>query len=128
VLKKLKTLNIPPSPQCNDHEFIRRAFLDAAGVLPTPEEIKAFLGDKAPDKRAKLIDKLLDRPEFVDYWAYYWSDVFLVSSRTLPQPAMWSFYQFIRQASRTTNRGTSSLAKSSPPAAATCKMAQPIIS
>lgn len=97
VLKKLQALNIPPSELCQDHEFIRRAYLDAAGILPTPDEVKAFLGDKSPDKRIKLIDTLLQRPEFVDYWAYYWSDVFLVSSRSLPQPAMWSFYQFIRQ-------------------------------
>jgi hypothetical protein len=97
VLKKLEALHFPPSPPCDDSTFIRRAYLDAAGILPTPEEVRAFLADRRPDKRARLIDSLLRRPEFVDYWAYKWSDVLLVSSRRLPQPAVWAFYQFIRQ-------------------------------
>jgi hypothetical protein len=97
VLKKLETLRIPPSPQCTDREFVRRAFLDAAGILPTPEEQAAFLKDTRPDKRARLIDALLERPELVDYWTYRWSDVLLISSRRLAQPAMRSFYQFVRQ-------------------------------
>jgi len=97
VLQKLETLRIPPSPACSDEEFIRRAYLDAAGILPTAEEVRKFVADKAADKRAKLIDALLERPEFVDYWAYKWSDLLLVSTRKLPQPAVWSFYQFVRQ-------------------------------
>lgn len=97
VLKKLEALHIPPSGQCSDEEFIRRAFLDAAGILPTPEEVQKFLADSAPDKRAKLIDSLLERPEFVDYWAYKWSDMLLVSTRKLPQAGVWAFYQFVRQ-------------------------------
>ena len=56
-----------------------------------------FLADKSPDKRAKLIDALLERDEFVDYWAYKWSDLLLVSaSRKLRPNAMWSFYNWIR--------------------------------
>jgi hypothetical protein len=97
ILKKLQALHIPPSPACSDGEFIRRACLDAAGILPTPEEVKKFLADPVPDKRAKLIDALLDRPEFIDYWAYKWSDLLLVSTRRLPQSDTWAFYQFIRQ-------------------------------
>jgi hypothetical protein len=97
VLKKLQTLHLPPSPTCSDAEFIRRAYLDAAGILPTPAEVEKFVTDTAPDKRAKLIDALLARPEFVDYWTYKWSDLLLVSSRKLPQPAVWAFHQFIRQ-------------------------------
>src|SRR5262249_24579833 len=81
VLKKLEALHIPPSGQCSDEEFIRRAFLDAAGILPTPAEVQKFVADRSPDKRAKLIDALLERPEFVDYWAYKWSDLLLVSTR-----------------------------------------------
>jgi hypothetical protein len=96
-LKKLKALRIPPSPGCTDREFIRRAFLDAAGILPTAAELEKFLADSRPDRRSRLIDALLQRPEFVDYWAYRWSDMFLVSSRKLPQSGVWSFYQFIRQ-------------------------------
>ncbi|MGH9811384.1 MAG: DUF1549 domain-containing protein, partial [Terriglobia bacterium] len=97
VLNKLKTLHIPPSPICSDGEFIRRAYLDAAGILPSPDEVKRFVNDQRPDKRGRLIDALLKRPEFVDYWAYKWSDMLLVSSRRLPAPDVWSFYQYIRQ-------------------------------
>ena len=98
VLTKLRKLNLPPSPSCTDAEFIRRAFLDAAGILPTPDEVRLpFSSTRRPDKRAKLIDALLERPEFVDYWAYKWSDLLLVTSRRLPQPAVWSFYQYVRQ-------------------------------
>src|SRR5262249_15021377 len=97
VLKKLEALNIPPSPQCSDHEYIRRAYLDALGILPTPDEVQKFVADKSKDKRARLIDAILERPEFVDYWSYKWSDLLLISSRKLPQPAMRAFYQFVRQ-------------------------------
>lgn len=97
VLKKLADLRLPPSPQCTDSEFIRRVYLDAAGILPTPDEVRAFLTDTRPDKRARVIDALLDRPEYVDYWAYKWSDLLLISSRKLAQPAMRSFYQFVRE-------------------------------
>jgi hypothetical protein len=88
VLAKLKSLRIPPSSPCTDAEFIRRAYLDAAGILPTPDEVRRFIAETTPDKRAKLIDALLERPEFVDYWAYKWSDLLLVSTRKLPTPAM----------------------------------------
>jgi hypothetical protein len=97
VLKKLASLRIPPSPLCSDAEFIRRAYLDATGTLPAPEEVRKFVADAAPDKRAKLIDALLEKPEFVDYWTYKWSDLLLVSTRRLPQSGTWAFYQFVRQ-------------------------------
>ena len=97
VLAKLAGLNIEPSPLSTDAEFIRRAFLDAAGILPTAEEVRTFLADQAPDKRARLVDALLARPEFVDYWSYKWSDLLLVSSRSLPSNAMWSYYTWIRR-------------------------------
>ena len=96
VLDKLKKLRIAPSPECDDATFIRRAYLDAAGVLPTAEEVETFLADKSATKRASLIDKLLERDEYVDYWAYKWSDLLLVSSRRLNSTAMWDFYGWIR--------------------------------
>jgi hypothetical protein len=96
VLAKLQDLNIPPSPPASDGEFLRRAYLDTIGVLPTVEETRAFLEDTSPDKRDKLIDHLLARPEFVDYWAYKWSDLLLVNSEKLSPPAMWSYYRWIR--------------------------------
>ncbi len=95
VITKLKGLNIAPSALSSDSVFIRRAYLDAAGILPTAEEVENFLGDTSPDKRAKLINQLLTRDEFTDYWAYKWSDLLLVSSRKLRSPQMWSFYDWI---------------------------------
>ena len=97
VLKKLEQLHIPPSRPATDAEFLRRAYLDAAGILPTAAEAEAFLADQSPDKRARLIDALLARPEFIDYWAYKWSDLLLVSSRKLSTAAMWSYYNWIRE-------------------------------
>jgi hypothetical protein len=172
ALEKLQSLNIPPSPRCTDSEFIRRAFLDTIGVLPTADETLAFLGvetglaksdadlenqralpphpgplppgeedaassvstkpnasatqktgerfslsrreragvrgngtlsnrsaqsaKKATNKRDALIESLLSRPEFVDYWTYKWSDLLLVQSKKLKTPAMWSYYSWIR--------------------------------
>ncbi|MBY0232878.1 MAG: DUF1549 and DUF1553 domain-containing protein, partial [Gemmataceae bacterium] len=97
VLAKLKALRLPPSGRSTDEEFIRRVSLDAAGVLPTAAELEAFLASTDPQKRGKLIDRLLARPEFTDAWAYKWSDLLLITTRRLPQPAVWAFYQFVRQ-------------------------------
>ena len=80
----------------DDAEFIRRAYLDAAGILPSPAEVEQFLKDPSPDKRDRLIDALMKRPEFVDYWAYKWSDLLLVSSNHLSNEEMWSYYDWIR--------------------------------
>ncbi len=97
VLNKLQVLRIPPSPLCTDSEFIRRAYLDAAGILPTPEEVEKFVRANSPAKRGKLIDALLQRAEFIDYWTYKWCDLLLVSTRKLPQQAVWAFHQHVRQ-------------------------------
>ncbi|MBI3680638.1 MAG: DUF1549 domain-containing protein [Acidobacteria bacterium] len=96
VLAKLKSLNIAPSPPAGDAAFLRRAYLDAAGILPTAEEVEQFLADQSADKRSKLIDRLLEREEYADYWAYKWSDLMLVSSRRLRSNVMWAFYNWIR--------------------------------
>jgi hypothetical protein len=97
-LAKLAALGIPPSPPCDDATFLRRAYLDATGTLPTADVVEAFLDDSNPAKRAALVDRLLESPEFVDYWAYKWSDMLLVSTKKLSAPAMWSFYRWVRQA------------------------------
>lgn len=96
VLAKLSELQIPPSPLSDDNTFIRRVYLDTLGVLPNRQDLSRFLGDTSSDRRARLIDSVLDRPEYVDYWAYKWSDLLLVSSRKLEQAAMWSYYHWIR--------------------------------
>ena len=95
ILKKLESLNIPPSPRAGDSEFLRRVYLDTTGVLPTAEETRRFLADENPEKRDALIEELLQRPEYVDYWTYKWSDLLLVSSRGLQAPSMWAFYNWI---------------------------------
>jgi hypothetical protein len=96
VLAKLENLNLPPSPPAGDAEFLRRAFIDTIGVLPSVEETRAFLADASSDKRDKLVETLLARPEFVDYWAYKWSDLLLVNSEKLRPAAMWAYYHWIR--------------------------------
>lgn len=95
VLKKLENLNIPPSGPASDSEFIRRAYLDTIGTLPSAEETRDFLGKTDGKKRDALITDLLNRPEFVDYWTYKWSDLLLVSSKTLRPGSMSAFYNWI---------------------------------
>ena len=75
VFAKLAALKIEPSDLSDDATFLRRAFLDTIGVLPTAEEVRAFLADKGADKRVRLIDSLLERPEFVDHWALFLGDL-----------------------------------------------------
>ncbi|MDR3703286.1 MAG: DUF1553 domain-containing protein [Candidatus Sulfopaludibacter sp.] len=96
AVAKWKSLHLAPSKVAGDAEFLRRAYLDAAGILPTSEEVESFLADQSADKRAKVVDRLLQRDEFVDYWAYKWSDLLLVSTRRLNSTAMWAFYDWIR--------------------------------
>ncbi len=76
VFAKLQALRIPASRRTTDDEFVRRVFLDTIGTLPTPEEVDAFLADTADDKRARLIDALLARDEFVDHWTMLLGDLF----------------------------------------------------
>ena len=97
VLEKLRELNLPPSPRSTDSEFLRRAFLDTIGVPPTADETRAFLADRSAGKRDALIEGLLARPEFIDYWSYRWSDLLLVNSDKLPPTAMWAYYNWIRK-------------------------------
>lgn len=93
---KLNELNLPSSPRCSDAEFVRRAHVDTIGVLPTSSFARAFLEDQDPGKRDRLIETLLRRPEFTDYWTYKWSDLLLVSSEHLRPDAMWSYHHWIR--------------------------------
>ncbi len=75
IFSKLKGLNLAPSPVCDDETFIRRAFIDTIGVLPTPAEVEVFLADKRRDKRSVLAEQLVMRPEWVDFWALQLGDL-----------------------------------------------------
>lgn len=96
VLEKLKDLRLPPSPQCDDATYLRRAMLATLGVLPTADEVRRFLADTDPLKRDKLVEELLARPEFVDYWTYRWSDLLLVSGERLRPDAVKAYSGWIR--------------------------------
>jgi len=96
LISKWKDLGLTPSPLCADDEFFRRIHLDAIGTLPTPEEVRAFRADKAPDRRAKAIDKVLQRPEFVDFWALKWGDLLRINRNSLNERGMWSFHNWVR--------------------------------
>jgi hypothetical protein len=76
VFARLRELRIEPSDLCTDREFIRRVFLDTCGILPTPEEVQRFAANPDPRKREKLVDAVLARPEFTDYWALQLADLF----------------------------------------------------
>ena len=77
---KLNNLRILPSELCTDEEFLRRVTLDISGTLPTEEEYHAFMAETATDKRAKLVDRLLERKEFAEIWAMKWSELLMVKS------------------------------------------------
>jgi hypothetical protein len=96
VLAQLKELQLPPSPAADEATLLRRAFLDTIGRLPAPEETRHFLADTAPRKWERLIDLLLARPEFIDYWTYKWADIFLVTGRKLRPEAVQAYARWIR--------------------------------
>lgn len=99
VYAKLKKLRIPPADVCSDEVFVRRVYLDILGVLPTVEETRAFLENTAEDKRAVLIDELLQRPEFAELWAMKWADVLRVRSSIVLKPkGMHRYNDWLRQA------------------------------
>jgi hypothetical protein len=97
VFAKLRRLRMLPSPLCSDSVFLRRAYLDAVGVLPTAEETRHFLADPRSDKRARLIDALLERPEFADFWALKWSDLLRNEEKVLDRKGVRRFHDWIRQ-------------------------------
>ena len=80
VHDKLHKLRIIPSGDCTDEVFLRRVYLDVVGQLPTSDDFRAFVADKAPDKRAKKVDQLLARKEFTELWVMKWSELLQIRS------------------------------------------------
>jgi hypothetical protein len=97
VFAKLKTLRTEPSELCTDNVFIRRAYLDLLGLVPSADEVRRFQADTRADKRARLIDELVQRPEFADFWALKWSDVLRNEEKTLDKKGVQAFHHWIRQ-------------------------------
>ncbi|HYW43605.1 MAG TPA: DUF1549 and DUF1553 domain-containing protein [Bryobacteraceae bacterium] len=102
VYAKLKNLRMVPSALCTDEEFLRRVYLDLAGLLPTPEQYHSFTSDHSPDKRPRLVDTLLARDEFADLWATKWAEALKVhsdsnSSFGAGRKAAYLYDQWIRQ-------------------------------
>ena len=96
VFAKLKILGIPPSPLCDDATFLRRVSVDITGTLPTEEKVREFLADGNPDKRNRLIDELIDSPEYADYFANKWNSVLRNKKRqNEDQPGTYTFHQWI---------------------------------
>jgi hypothetical protein len=98
VFAKLRQLKLQPSERSDYATFLRRAHLDLIGVLPTADEARAFLADTSADKRARLIDALLERPEFADWWALKWADMLRIEEKTLDAKGATVFHQWLRQA------------------------------
>jgi hypothetical protein len=80
VFGKLQELGIRPANVCSDGVFLRRVYLDAIGTLPTAAEARRFLRDRSPEKRSELVDRLLERDEFTDYWTMKWGDLLRVKA------------------------------------------------
>jgi hypothetical protein len=98
--KKWQELGLVPSGLCTDEQFIRRVSLDITGTLPTLAEVAAFVADKDPAKRTKLIDSLLDKPEYSYYFANKWADILHVKRKGQPALAQgtFAFHEWIREA------------------------------
>jgi hypothetical protein len=97
VIRKLKKLNIAPSGLCSDTDYVRRVYLDVIGTLPTADEARRFLADQRGNKRDLLVDELLERPEFADYWALKWADTLRVDRQILGHKRAYAYYRWIRE-------------------------------
>ncbi len=98
VFSKLRKINVNPSPVCDDAAFIRRVTLDLLGLPPTADEARQFVNDPSTGKRSALINSLLERPEFADWWAMKWSDLLRVEEKTLDRKGVENFHGWLRDA------------------------------
>jgi hypothetical protein len=97
VFANLQTLRQNPAPAADDATFVRRAFLDLLGILPTADEARAFVADESPDKRARLVDGLLARPEFADRFALKWADLLRGEEKQLDERGVAVYHGWIRK-------------------------------
>lgn len=97
VFRQLERLKINPSEICDDTVFLRRAYLDLTGLLPEPAKAQQFVQSDDPNKRARLIDELLDSSEFVDMQTLRWADLLRVDEKTLDQKGVQAFHGWIRE-------------------------------
>jgi len=95
--EQFEKLGLKPSEECTDAEFLRRASLDAIGVLPTIEETRLFLADTGKDKRARLIDRLLKHPAYGDYWANKWADLLRPNPDRVGVKSVFTLDQWLRE-------------------------------
>ncbi len=103
VIATLEEQMIPPSERCSDEVFVRRVHVDAIGTLPTPQEVRSFLADTDPAKRDKLVDRLLARDEFADYWALKWGDLLRIKAEfpsNLWPNAAQAYHRWVRDSIR----------------------------
>ncbi len=99
VFAKLEQCSIQPATVCSDGVFVRRAYLDIIGTLPSGYEAKTFILDRSPNKRRALIDRLLEREEYADYWAMRWSDLLRIKAEfpiNLWPNAAQAYHRWIR--------------------------------
>jgi hypothetical protein len=100
VFAKLRSLRINPSEVASDTVFLRRAYLDLLGLVPTAEEARAFVADTSKDKRRRLVDQLLVRPEFAEFWALKWADLIRTEEKTIDRKGVQAFHGWIAQSLR----------------------------
>lgn len=95
---RLRELKYLPSGLCSDEEFIRRVYLDVIGTLPPIEKAREFLADDSTDKRARLIDRLLDHPDFAKFWALKWGDLLRLTQDRIGEDAVHKYHRWIERA------------------------------
>jgi hypothetical protein len=95
VFEKLRQLQYEPSDLCSDNDFVRRVYLDVLGVLPTIAEQDAFFAGPEPGRRQRLIDSLLERPEYARFWALKWGDLLRLRKDDVKEAGVHKFHQWL---------------------------------
>lgn len=102
VAEKLHKLRVIPAGLADDEAFLRRAFIDIVGLLPTLAERTAYLTDQRPDKRVQLVDSLLSRKEFTEMWVMKWAELMQIRTfnngpQQVSYKATLNYYQWLRE-------------------------------